>query len=82
MTATAIYAKLSQDDSIVIEYMDAHNILATTTNGFEFIQLLLQQVHPLLAIKNIAMINISKYSALKTYSAMLERSSPTSTIKL
>ena len=45
--------------------MDAHNILATTTNGFEFLQLVLQQSHPLLAIKNIATIDIPKYSTFK-----------------
>ena len=65
MIATAIYAKLSQDDSIATEYTNTHNILATTTNSFEFLQLLLQQFHPLLAIKNIATINVPKYSALK-----------------
>jgi len=37
MIAATIYAKLSQDDTIVIEYTDAHNILATTTSGFEFL---------------------------------------------
>jgi len=37
MTATAIYTKLSQADSIATEYTDAHNILVTTTNGFEFL---------------------------------------------
>ena len=65
MKATAIYAKLSQADTITTEYTDAHNILATKTNGSEFLQLLLQQVHPLLAIKHIATTDIPKYSLFK-----------------
>ena len=63
MTATALYSKLSQNDTIAIDYADAHNMLATTTNGYEFLQLIIQQVHPLLAIKNIATIDIPKYSS-------------------
>ena len=36
-----------------------------TTDGFKFLQLILQQAHPLIAIKNIATVDISKYSKLK-----------------
>ena len=63
MTATALYSKFCQKDTIATTYTDAHNMLATTTNGFEFLQLLIQQVHPLLAIKNIATVDIPKYSS-------------------
>ena len=42
VTATALYKKLSQDQTILATYIDAHNILATSTNRFEFLQLVLQ----------------------------------------
>ena len=65
ITSTAIYTKLSQADSITRSYTDAHNILATTIDRFEFLQLIMQQAHPLLAIKNISTVYIPKYSDYK-----------------
>ena len=64
-TATALYTKFRQADTIAKDYSAAHNLLSTTTNGFEFLQLIMNQVHPLLAIKNIATIDIPKYSTYR-----------------
>ena len=61
-TATALYTKFRQIDSIAKEYSAAHNFLATTTSGFEFLQLIMHLAHPLLTINNIATIYIPKYS--------------------
>ena len=62
VTSTTLYTKLYQIDTIAKEYSAAHNLLASITSGFEFLQLLIHQVHPLLAIKNIATVDIPKYS--------------------
>ena len=64
-TAMALYSKLSHPDTIDTEYTDAHNLLATKIDGYVFLQLLVQQVHPILAITNIATIDIPKYSKYK-----------------
>ena len=61
-TATALYTKFRQIDTIAKEYLTAHNLLATTTSGFEFLQLLMHQAHPLPTIKYIATVYIPKYS--------------------
>ena len=61
-TATALYTKFRQTDTIAKEYSAAHNLLSTPTSGFEFLQLLMHQTHTLLAIKNIATVDIPKYS--------------------
>jgi len=60
-TATVLYTKFCQSGIIPPSYTDALNLLAATTSGFEFLQLYLQQSHPLLAIKSIATIDIPKY---------------------
>ena len=61
-TATALYTKFRQTDTIAKDYSPAHHLLSTTTSGFELLQLLMHQKHPLLTIKNIATVDISKYS--------------------
>ena len=66
MTATALHSKLSQSKSIAESYVDAKNLLATTTDGYEFLQLLMNQQHPLLVVKNIATVDIPKYSTYKS----------------
>jgi len=43
--------------------MEAHNLLEITTDGYVFLQLLIQQVNPLLAVKTIATVDIPKYSS-------------------
>jgi len=48
---TALHSKMSQVDTIDEKYKDAHNLRQTTTDRYVFLQLLIQQVHPLLAIK-------------------------------
>ena len=60
--STALHSKFSQDGVIDSTYKAAHNLLATTTSGYVFLQLLQQQSHPLLQIKSIATIDIPKYS--------------------
>ena len=69
MTATALHSKLSMKGTIDLAYKDAHNILATTTDGYEVLQLLMNQVHPLLAVKDIATVDIPKYS---TYCSLFQ----------
>ena len=59
-TATALYTEFRQIYTITKGYSAAHNLLAMTTSGFEILQIFMHQVHPLLAIKNIATVNIPK----------------------
>ena len=61
LTATALHSKLSATGTIHVSYTDAHNLLASTTDGYEVLQLLMNQVHPLLVVKNIATVDIPKY---------------------
>ena len=67
LTATALHSKLSATGKIHVSYTDAHNLLASTTDGYEVLQLLMNQVHPPLVIKNIATVDIPKYS---TYNSL------------
>ena len=60
---TSLHSKISQIDTITEKYKDAHNLFETTTDGYVFLHLLLQQVHPLLSINNSATMNIPKYSS-------------------
>ena len=60
ITVTILYSKICQKDTIADSYMDAHNLLMMTTNGYDFLQLLHQHTHPLLAVKNIATADIPK----------------------
>ena len=39
---TALYSKFNAEGTIASTYTDAHNLLATTTDGFVFLQLLQQ----------------------------------------
>ena len=68
-TSTALYTKFCQIGTIDLEYKNAHSLLQTTTDGYVFLQLLLQQVHPLLKIETIAVHDIPKYS---TYGDLFE----------
>ena len=63
LTATALHSKLSATGTIHVSYTDAHNVLASTTDGYEVLQLLMNQAHPLLVVKNIATVDIPKYSS-------------------
>jgi len=60
--AIALHLKFSQEGVISSSYNDAHNLLAKTTSGYVFLELLQQQSYPHLAIRNIATIDIPKYS--------------------
>ena len=44
-TSTALYTKFCQIGTIDLAYSNAHSLLQTTTDGYVFLQLLLQQVH-------------------------------------
>ena len=61
-TTTALYTKFCQKDIIDLSYKDAQSLLKTTTDGYAFLQVLLQQVHPLLMIETVAVCDIPKYS--------------------
>jgi len=60
---TVLHSKMSQVNTITEKYKDAYNLLETTTDEYVFLQLLLQQVHPLLSIKNSATMDIPTYSS-------------------
>ena len=51
ITATTLYFKFCQQGTIVSSYQNAHNLPVTTTGGFDFPQLPLEQIHPILAVK-------------------------------
>ena len=57
---TALHSKMSQVDIIDKKYKNAHNLLQTTDDVYVFLQLLIQQVHPLLAIKTVATMDIPR----------------------
>ena len=67
VSATTLHSKLSMKGTIADTYTDAHNLLATTTDGYEVLQFLMNQCHPSLAVKNIATVDIPKYS---TYNSL------------
>ena len=58
--AMSLYMKFCQNGTISPAYTDALNLFATTADGFEFLQLLLQHSHSLLLIEAIATIDIPK----------------------
>ena len=60
---TAVHSKMSQVDTIDEKYKDAKNLLQTMTDGYVFLQLLIQQLHPLLTIKTVATMDIPRYSS-------------------
>ena len=62
LAATALHFKLSATGTINAAYVDSHNLFASTIDGYEVLQLLMNQVHPLLVVKNIATVDIPKYS--------------------
>ena len=59
---TALHSEFSQDGVIDHTYTAAHNLFTTTTSGCVFLQLLMKQLYVLLAITNIATIDIPKYT--------------------
>ena len=61
-TATSLYTKIFQASTISPSFTNAINLLATTPDRFQFLQLFLQQLHLLLSIKSIVMVDIPKYS--------------------
>ena len=63
--ATALHSKFCMEGVINPSYKDAHNLLATTIDEFVFLQLLQQPVHPLLMIRDVATVDIPKYSDFK-----------------
>ena len=74
INVTTLHVNLEQEDMVSSTYMDAKILLATTTNGFEFLQLLLHQVHPYLYINKLTPLRYLNNHCLKTFSAMLKRS--------
>ena len=64
--ATVIYSNLSKKGKISDQFTDAHNLLASTTDGYKFLQLMMQQKYLLLVVKNIAKVDIPKYSIYKS----------------
>ena len=63
-TGVALHSKFSQSDNMVAKYKDAHKLIDTMTNGYVFLQLLLELAQILLAIKNIATVDIQKIKLL------------------
>ena len=59
------YTKICRKDTIDTAYIDVHNLLATTTDVYVFIQLIIAQVHPRLTLKMINMVDIPKYSSFE-----------------
>ena len=64
-TSTALYTKFCQIGTIDETYKNVHSLLQTTTDSYVFLQLLLQQVHPLLKIDTITVFDIPKYSTFR-----------------
>mgnify|MGYP003324218602 CR=1 FL=1 len=60
--STTIYSKCMQDNIVDESFTEAINLPATTRNGYQFLQLLLQLIHPILTINSIAMMDIPKVS--------------------
>ena len=60
VTATALYTKFCQADVINKSYTDAQNLLMATINGYNFLQLLIRQIHSLLSVYGIATVDITK----------------------
>ena len=62
VSANTLHSKLSMRGTISESYKDAHNIVTTMTDGYEALQLLMNQTYPLLVFKNMGTIDIQKYS--------------------
>ena len=67
VTATDLHSKLIMKGIVNEYYKDTHDILVSTSDGYEVLKLLMNQTHTLLAIKNITTVNIHKYS---TYNSL------------
>lgn len=65
ITGDILYQKFRQKDVMSNSYETAHNLLNTTTNGYEFLLLLLCQVHTKLLIRPFATVNIQRFSSYK-----------------
>jgi len=48
------------------QFKDVHTLLASTTDSYDFLQLMMRQIHQLLVVKNIATVDIPKYSMYKS----------------
>ena len=62
MTTTILYSKKYQKHAIYESYTDTYNLIDATRHGYELLQLLLQHTYPLLTVKKVATVDISKYS--------------------
>ena len=59
--ATTLHSECIMDGMIDPAYKDAHTLLVTTTDGHVFIQILIQQAHPLWGTYHIATVDIPDY---------------------
>ena len=53
LTLTTLYSKSWQDNIISESFDMAQNLLKTTSDDFEFLQLLVKQIYPLLVVKKL-----------------------------
>ena len=60
--STTIYSKCMQDNIMDESFTEAISLRATTRNRYQFLQLLLQLIHPKLTINSIATMDIPKFS--------------------
>ena len=65
VTADILYQKFRKSDVIVDTYETAHHLLDTTTDGYEFLLLLLRQAHTKLLIKPSATADIPRFTTYK-----------------
>ena len=65
ITGDILYQKFRQTDVISDSYETAHNLLDTTTNGYESLLLLLRQFHTKLLIRPSATVDIPQFSTYK-----------------
>lgn len=65
LTSTTLYTKLFQDKVISSAYTDMVRFRNTTTCGYNFLQLLLLQVHLQISIQGITVQDIPHYSSHK-----------------
>jgi len=77
-TSTALYTKFCEIGTIDVAYTDAHSLLQTTTNGYVFLQLLLQQIHPLLNIDILPSTTFPSILLLRTSLNLQRQFTPTS----
>ena len=63
--SATLYSKFRQDSVIPATFKDAANLLDSTHDGYEFLQLILQLSHPRLMVHSIATMNIPTYNSSK-----------------